>query len=109
MLSKRNRLSTQHIRHVMASRDSFSCGQGFRVKYTKAVDSQGRLGIIISKKKVKKAFQRNKIRRRLYAELRPVVEAPYWVVVFIPAGIENQKDFKDLLICIQNKLKKLVM
>jgi len=92
MISRRHRLPGYQIPLVLNS--SFSCLSPFLViKHLPSSTPFTRIGIIISSKIVKKAVDRNKLKRRLKAALSPY--------------LNNIRPSKDILIIARHPIKNL--
>ncbi len=107
MLLRKNRLSRKEFGLVLGSR-VFANGTHFLLK--KGLDSSvPKIAVSVSKKVSKSSVTRNKIRRRVYSTLRPLIGSLSGTYLFTAKkGAEKIKgeDLKEEVTELLNKLKK---
>lgn len=105
MMSSKNRLTTELFNEVFKN-GSINRSDGFLIKSKDNGLGFCRAAVVVSKKNLKKAVDRNKVRRQIFNILRLNVDSlPFKdvIVVVSPKYIESEKDTKKSL------LEKLVL
>jgi ribonuclease P protein component len=97
MLPKRSRLSTGGVKKILTARSVRS--QFFRLRYDDSVKAE--FSVLVSKKRVKSAVARNKIKRAVFRALSHVEHLPHILgLVEVVSSIELVSD-AELLADIQ--------
>lgn len=97
MLSRSEKLTKEQLEHVIEKGRVFHSPL-FTLRVIKT-DSSGKLAAIVSKKVAKKAVDRNKARRWIYAAVRAVAAKslpPYHIALFAKEGI-FRTDFSGII------------
>lgn len=93
MLPKRQRIKTVAFGELL-NRSAFAASLLFSIRWVKAEAevTKSTFAIVVSKKVLKTAADRNKIKRRCYHVLRdlsPKIKNPYKIVFFVKKGVEK--------------------
>jgi ribonuclease P protein component len=108
MLSSKNKLKKKNDFDRITKRGKAFSGNFFVMKVLKNNTKETRFGFVVSRKTLKKAVERNKIKRRLRSILKnkiPETKKGYDVVFFAKKGIEKT-EFKKLKETVEEFLKK---
>jgi len=100
MISKNNKLSKKDFDIFSEVKKKKVSNNLFSLLYNKKQDTQTKISVIISKKTIKKATDRNRIKRIVFGVLKPLIaQKRGFLVVIYPKkeAISNQKTFKKEL------------
>jgi ribonuclease P protein component len=112
MLPKRQRIKKVAFGEIL-TRSAFGASPLFSIRFVKSPESsdpasKSTFAVVVSKKVLKAAADRNKIKRRCYhvlRELAPKIKNPYRIVLFVKKGVDKLS-FIELTENIQSILSK---
>ena len=103
MLPKKERLTTTLFDQIMV-KGVLVHGQYFTIKYIKSSEPFSRFAVAVAKKNLKKAVERNRLRRRVYHSISAdAVKVPIMAIVLPKKGTETlttqviQQEIKKML------------
>lgn len=110
MLAKKQRLNLRHQRNLTIFKDSTRFHSQFFLYYLRLIkENTFKVAIVISKSKVNKAVDRNKLRRLLFADY-PEEKKGYELVVVLNKTVNKADFFKikqDFNLNLKNILKNV--
>lgn len=109
MLPKRQRIKKVAFGEIL-TRSAFGASPLFSIRFVKSEDGavKSTFAVVVSKKVLKAAADRNKIKRRCYhvlRELAPKIKNPYKIVFFVKKGVDKLS-FVELMENIKTILSK---
>ena len=101
MLAKKNRLTTKKFQEVFKKGEVIHTPL-FMGRKMFSVDKNSHFAVVVSKKIARRAVDRNKMRRRVYAEIEnilPNISPPIQMIIFLKKEVANltKKDFRKQL------------